>query len=73
MHAHVTGQTIGLRLKPATYQHAVTDGLTFDERVEPKAGVGSLRVVVVDINTGRIGSVTVPTSAFPSQQDSRSN
>jgi VWFA-related protein len=67
MHAHVTGQTVGLRLRPATYQHAVSDGLTFDERIQSKPGVGSLRVVVVDVNSGRIGSVTVPTSAFQPQ------
>jgi len=64
--AHVTGQTVGLHLKPATYQHAVSDGLTFDQRVEakPKADLGSLRVVVVDVNSGRIGSVTVPAAAL---------
>ena len=64
MQAHVTGQTVGLHLKPATYHHAVADGLTFDERVQPKPGTGSLRVVVVDVNSGRMGSVTVPTAAF---------
>lgn len=64
--AHVTGQTVGLHLKPATYQHAVSDGLTFDQRVQlkPKADLGSLRVVVVDVNSGRIGSVTVPATAL---------
>lgn len=67
MQAHVTGQTIGLNLKPATYQHAVAEGLTFDERIQPRAGVDSLRVIVVDVNSGRIGSVTVPTAAFTEQ------
>jgi hypothetical protein len=64
--AHVTGQTVGLHLKPATYQHAVSDGLTFDQRIalEPKMTVASLRVVVVDVNSGRIGSVTVPAAAL---------
>lgn len=64
--AKVTGQTVGLHLKPATYQHAVSDGLTFDQRIQlgPKAPVGSLRVVVVDVNSGRIGSVTVPAAAL---------
>lgn len=64
MRAHVTGLTVGLHLKPATYQRAVTDGLTFDERIPAKPGSGSLRVVVVDVNSGRIGSVTIPTTAF---------
>jgi VWFA-related protein len=64
--AHVTGQTIGLHLKPATYQHAVSDGLTFDQRIapQPKTSAGSMRVVVVDVNSGRIGSVTVPAAAL---------
>jgi VWFA-related protein len=63
-HARVTGQTVGLRLKPETYQRAMNEGLTFDERIDPKLAEGSLRVVVVDVNTGRLGSVTVPTTAF---------
>ncbi len=63
-HAKVTGQTVGLRLKPETYQHALNEGLTFDERIDPKLPGGSLRVVVVDVNSGRLGSVTVPSTAF---------
>ena len=63
-HAKVTGQTVGLRLKPQTYQHAMNEGLTFDERIDPKLAGGSLRVVVVDVNSGRLGSVTVPSAAF---------
>jgi VWFA-related protein len=63
-HAKVSGQSVGLRLKPATYQRAINEGLTFDERIESKPGSGSLRVVVVDVNSGRIGSVTVPNMAL---------
>ncbi len=64
-HATVSGQTVGLRLKPATYQRAINEGLTFDERIESQPAEGtSLRVVVVDVNSGRIGSVTVPASAL---------
>lgn len=73
MRAHVTGQTVGLRLKPATYQHAVADGLTFDERIQAKPDAGSLRVVVVDVNSGRIGSVTVPTTALSAQPPAQTN
>jgi VWFA-related protein len=63
-HAQVTGKTVGLRLQPATYQHAINDGLTFDERIESTPVTGSLRVVVVDVNSGHMGSVTVPTAAL---------
>jgi VWFA-related protein len=62
--AHVTGQTVGLNLKAQTYEHAMKEGLTFDARIKPNSDVDSLRVVVVDVNSGRIGSVTVPASAF---------
>jgi VWFA-related protein len=64
LHAKVSGKTVGLRLKPATYQKALNEGLTFDERIESKVDAGSLRVVVVDVNSGRIGSVTVPSTAL---------
>lgn len=64
-HATVSGQTVGLRLKPTTYQRVMSEGLTFDERIDSKPTDGaSLRVVVVDVNSGRIGSVTVPASAL---------
>jgi hypothetical protein len=69
--AHVTGQTVGLHLKPPTYQHAMSEGLTFDQRIalQPKTAVASLRVVVVDVNSGRIGSVTVPAAALGVKAD----
>ena len=63
-HAKVTGKTVGLRLQPATYQHAISEGLTFDERIDATPVTGSLRVVVVDVNSGHMGSVTVPTAAL---------
>jgi hypothetical protein len=63
-HARVTGKTVGLRLKPATYQHAIKEGLSFDERIDSPPVTGSLRVVVVDVNSGHLGSVTVPTAAL---------
>jgi VWFA-related protein len=68
LHAKVTGLTIGLRLKEATYQRALKEGLTFDERLDGKQDNGSLRVVVIDVNTGHMGSVTVPTAALLAQR-----
>jgi VWFA-related protein len=67
-HAKVTGLTVGLRLKQVTYEHAVKDGLTFDERLGLDQKNGSWRVVVVDANTGRIGSVTVPSAALEAKR-----
>lgn len=63
LHAHLTGKTLALALKPATYQDLLRSGIRFEERVAPKAGDGSFRVVVVDENSGRMGSVTVPMEA----------
>ena len=68
LRAKVSGLTIGLRLKQATYQRAMKEGLTFDERLDDKLKSGSLRVVVVDVNSGRIGSITVPTTALIAQR-----
>ena len=73
MRAQVTGLTVGLHLKAATYQHAMSDGLIFDERIPAKPGSGWLRVVVVDVNSGRIGSVTIPTTAFTAQVATKTN
>ena len=64
LHAAVSGKTVGLKLKETTYQRAMNEGLTFDERLDTKLESGSLRVIVVDGNSGRIGSVTVPTNVL---------
>jgi VWFA-related protein len=64
LHARVTGQTVGLHLKPATWERAMKLGLTFDERIDFDPGKGVLRVIAVDVKTGRMGSVTVPVLAL---------
>jgi VWFA-related protein len=63
-HAEVEGQTLGLRLTPATYQRLAASGVPFERDVKLKPGVASLRVLVVDENSGRMGSVTIPAPAF---------
>jgi VWFA-related protein len=68
LRAKVTGLTVGLRLKQPTYQRAIKEGLTFDERLDQKLDAGSLRVVVIDVNTGHMGSVTVPAGAVVAQR-----
>jgi VWFA-related protein len=62
--AKVTGQTLGLRLKPATCQKMLREGIPFDQLVEATPQSGSVRIIVVDENSGRMGSVTVPAAAF---------
>jgi VWFA-related protein len=64
LHARVTGQTLGLALKPVTYQRALGEGIPFDQLVARKEDAGTVRIVVVDENSGRMGSVTVPATAL---------
>ena len=68
MHAQVTGQILSLRLKPETYQKVLRTGIPFDQLVGSGPASGSLRIVVLDENSGRIGSVTVPTNALLAQK-----
>jgi VWFA-related protein len=63
-HARVSGQVIALKLLPATYREAVISGVPFDQLVEREQKTGSIRVVIVDETSGRIGSVTVPATAM---------
>ncbi|MGB7548217.1 MAG: VWA domain-containing protein, partial [Terracidiphilus sp.] len=60
LHARITGRTLVLALQPATYQSLLEKGVPFDQFVERKQDSGSIRIVVVDENSGRIGSVTLP-------------
>lgn len=64
MKAQITGQTMNLRLLPGSYQKYLKEGIPFDQAVELGPGVGSVRIVVLDENSGRMGSVTIPVSAL---------
>jgi VWFA-related protein len=64
LHAQVTGQTLGLRLRPESYQRLMRDGVPFEMNVEARPQIASVRVVVVDENSGRMGSVTLPAIAI---------
>jgi VWFA-related protein len=68
LHTQLEGQTLGLRLKPATYQNLLQSGVPFEQAVQLKPGTASLRVVVVDENSGRMGSVTLPATALGAGQ-----
>ena len=59
LHASVAGKRLGLALRPATYQRDMKDGLTVEEKL-PKMPAGVLvRLIVIDENSRRMGSVTV--------------
>jgi hypothetical protein len=58
------GKTMGLRLPPGTHENVLRDGLMMDEPLTSVPEHGMLRLLVVDENTDRMGSVTVPASRF---------
>ena len=64
MKAQITGQTMNLRLQPGSYQKYLKAGIPFDQAIELDPGVGSVRIVVLDENSGRMGSVTIPVAAL---------
>jgi VWFA-related protein len=64
IHAQVEGQALGLRLKSSTYQSLLSAGIPFERVFQMRAGMASLRVLIVDENSGRMGSVTIPGPAL---------
>lgn len=64
LRAKVTGRSLVLRLLPATYQKVLREGIPVEQPLPDKTAAGSLRIVVVDENSGRMGSVTIPVSAL---------
>jgi VWFA-related protein len=64
LRAQIDGQTLGLRLRSSTYQNLLSAGVPFEHFVLLQPGTASLRVLVVDENSGRMGSVTIPATAL---------
>ncbi|KAA6455573.1 VWA domain-containing protein [Acidobacteria bacterium AB60] len=59
-HARLHGRTLQMTLRPETYQRVLREGIALDEPLPAKTTPGSFRIVVVDENSGRMGSVTLP-------------
>ena len=53
LNARITGQTLHLTLKSATYAKLMREGLPFDQFIEKVQESGSVRVIVVDENSGK--------------------
>ena len=62
--AEVSGDTLRMSLKQATYDTGMPAGIPYKRAVDVKSKLGSVRVIVVDGNSGRMGSVTLPSSAL---------
>src|SRR6185503_2715244 len=67
-HAKIDGETLGMRLKPSTYEKVLKDGIDVDQQIKTLPDTGALRIVVIDDNSGRIGTLTLPASAFKRKQ-----
>jgi len=60
LNATVTGRTMELELMPATYQRVLNEGLEIDEPLPPNPEGRAVRILVVDENSQRMGSITIP-------------
>lgn len=60
-HLKTTARTNNLRLDPLTYQRVMrAQGLMLTEKLKPSSKATLLRVLVRDIDSGALGSVTIP-------------
>jgi hypothetical protein len=66
--ARVTGKTLVLRFRPDTYQRILKEDVPFDQFIAKDATASSIRMIVVDENTGRMGSITLPVAALPAAE-----
>jgi VWFA-related protein len=62
--AEVSGDTLRLSLKQATYDTGMPAGIPYQRAIETKPKLGTVRIIVVDGNSGKMGSVTLPSSAL---------
>jgi VWFA-related protein len=69
--ARVTGQTLSLTLKPANLQELLSSGIPFEQFVPRGTNASSIRVVVVDENSGRMGSLTLPAELLDAKSQQR--
>lgn len=69
MDAQVKQQTLALNLKPDTYRQALRDGIHFDQYIGESQNTGAIRIIVVDENSGRLGSVTLPSGFATGKPD----
>jgi VWFA-related protein len=67
-HASITEQTLRLMLKSSTYARLFQEGVPFDQFIEDPRHLESVRIIVIDENSGSMGSITVPSSALRASQ-----
>jgi VWFA-related protein len=60
LHATMSGRTMELELRPATYQRVLNEGLEVDQPLPPNPEGRAVRILVIDENSRRMGSITIP-------------
>ena len=68
LRAMVKEQTLALDLRQASYERIMREGIPFEQYIDKNQLAEALRIIVVDENAGRIGSVTLPAAAEASGQ-----
>jgi VWFA-related protein len=63
LHASATGQRMGLKLKASTYAESVKEGIPVREPLSGTGTADSVRVIVVDEGSGRMGWITLQPTA----------
>jgi VWFA-related protein len=64
LHSRITGQTLRLVLKTSTYARLFQEGVPFEQFIEEPQQLGSVRIIVIDENSGSMGSITIPASSL---------
>ena len=67
LRGRMAGQTLSLNLTPGARQQILREGIPFNQHLDLMPSLGSLRVLVIDENSGRFGTVTLPASAWLSR------
>jgi VWFA-related protein len=62
--AHSTGETIDLALKPETRERMQKSGFSYGRAFKLDARTGSIRMIVVDETSGKMGSLTISRDAL---------
>jgi VWFA-related protein len=63
LHATMRGKTLQFALKPDTYQQALKEGIELEEPLPMNPEGRAVRILVVDENSRRMGSITIPLAA----------
>ncbi len=64
LHSRITEQTLRLALKSSTYARLFQEGVPFEQFIEEPQQLGSVRIIVIDENSGAMGSITIPASSL---------